>query len=64
MSKYKLPPEDIALLRKHQRELNDILSDLDEMEQCGIDCTAPHEVRKDVADKIEKLLQFYGGEAR
>jgi len=55
----RLPPEKIAELKQRQRELNDILTEIDKAEQCGVDCTIPHEVRADAAKKIEKLLQHY-----
>jgi len=60
-NKIQLPPEKIAELRQRQRELNDVLTEIDQLEQCGVDCTTPHAVRDDAAKKIEKLLQFYGG---
>jgi len=64
MSKIKLPPEKIAELRAKQRELHDLLPEMDAAEQCGIDCTMLRSIRDDAFDKINKLIQYYGPAAK
>lgn len=60
MSKFKFPPEKITELRRHQRELHDILPELDDAEKCGVDCTPLRELRSSAMEQIEKMIQYFG----
>ena len=62
MGKLKLPPERVAELKQRQRELHDILPDIDALEQCGADCTIPMEQYRLAQDRIAKLLANFGGD--
>lgn len=64
MAGFNLSPERAIELAQRQRELHDILPELDKLEQCGVDCTAPHEILRDAQNKIAKLLEFYGPNAK
>ncbi len=60
MGKIKLDPERVAALKVAQRNLHDILPDIDALEQCGVDCTIPREQYIKSHDQIEKILQLFG----
>lgn len=62
MGKIKLPPDKVAELKQRQRELHDILPEIDALEQCGVDCTIPMQNYQLAQDRIAKILEHFGGE--
>lgn len=64
MSKFKLPPERIAALQQAQRDLHDILSDMDEAEECGVDCQNYRMMHQEAAKRIDAILRHYGPSAK
>ena len=64
MHKLMLPPDKIAELKQRQRELHDILPEIDKLEQCGQDCSAEHEVLQEAQRRITNILKFYGPDSK
>lgn len=60
MQPFKLPAEAINALREADRELHDILPELDKADQCGIECREYRRVVQEQREQISKLLQNYG----
>ncbi|KKN24601.1 hypothetical protein LCGC14_0893240 [marine sediment metagenome] len=60
MGKIKLSSEKVAKLKIEQRNLHDILPDIDALEQCGADCTIPREQYIIAQDRIANILRLFG----
>lgn len=58
--KIKLPPESIASLQQSQRELIDILPEIDNAEACGVECQEYRRIHSEAMDRIEQLLARFG----
>jgi len=59
-STIKLPTDKVAELKKAQRELHDILAELDRAEECDIDCQVYREIQQAQYEQVSKLLEHYG----
>lgn len=64
MNAYKLTQEQISELRRHQREMHDILPVFDDAEACGIDCTDFRAVREEVFNNLENLIKRFGPQSK
>ena len=60
----RLPPEKVTELKQRQRELHDILPEINALEQCGADCTIPMQQYGIAQDRIAKLLALFGPDAK
>lgn len=56
----KLPPEAVASLQQAQRDLQDILPDIEGAESCGIDCQQYRQTHSEAMERIEALLTNFG----
>jgi hypothetical protein len=54
-----MSPERYQQLLAAERNFTDILPDLDNLEQCGEDCTAEREIIKSRIEQIAKLKQHF-----
>ena len=59
MAKTRLSPERYRELLKAERDLVDILPDIDDLEACGEDCQAYRDIHRESIDRIGKLKQFF-----
>lgn len=57
---FKLPADTLTKLREADRELHDVLSELDKADECGIECREYRRVVKEQREQISKLIQNYG----
>lgn len=57
--KIKLPPEKIAELKTHLRALNDIITDIDNAEACGVDCQEFRRIRDDYYNRAQEIIKRY-----
>jgi len=64
MTQIKLSADKVAELKVRQRELHDILPEIDAVEQCGADCTIPREQYLIAQERIAKLLELFGTDAK
>lgn len=56
----KLPPEAVASLQQSQRELTDLLTEIDKAESCGIDCQLYRQTHSEAMERIDALLTNFG----
>lgn len=54
-----LTADDYNKLVAAERELHDMLADLDAQESCGFDCQAFREIRQHQLDQISRIKQAY-----
>jgi hypothetical protein len=59
-SKIVLSPEDIAGVQQSQRELTDLLTELDRAEECGVDCQQFRAATKEALEQAGKIVMHYG----
>ena len=64
MSKIKLTQEQVIALQTAQRELHDIIPEIDKAEQCGIDCQLYRQLQQEATDRISKMIEHFGPSAR
>lgn len=62
MAKIMLTPERVAELRTAQRNLHDILPEIDRAESCGIECDSYRTMVEQAHEKVTQLLSTYGGQ--
>ena len=60
MSKLKLGKEDMAKLTTAERDLHDILPEMDKAEECGIDCQEFRRMHGEAMSSIEALKRNFG----
>jgi predicted DNA-binding protein (UPF0251 family) len=60
VGKIKLSAERVAQLRQAQRQLHDILPEMDAAEQCGIECQQFRSLVQEAQNKITNLLTHFG----
>lgn len=56
-----LTPEDIAKLRRARQLCNTANSQIQRMKDCGIDCRAEQSLSEALCQRIDKMLQHFGG---
>ena len=59
-SRIVLPPEHVAGLHQSQRELTDLLPELDKAEECGIDCQLYRQSLQEALEQANNLLKNFG----
>ena len=60
MSKIRLSNEDYASILQAERQLHDILPDIDNAEECGVECQEYRRVHAEYMQQIEKLKAKFG----
>jgi len=58
-SKIRLSPESYQGLLVAERNLHDLIPEMDKMEDCGIDCVTYRAALKEMLDRIEKMKLYY-----
>lgn len=59
MGKIKLTPESYAKLLQNERNLTDIVSELDNAEKCGIDCKRYRGALAAQLSELANMKRFY-----
>jgi len=59
-SRIILPSENIVEVQQAQRELTDLLSELDRAEECGVDCQAFRAAAQEALQQGENIIKNYG----
>lgn len=57
---FTLPPEKVAELKADQRQLHDLLTEFDKLEECGGDCAAWRAQHAEAMARVDALLRNYG----
>jgi hypothetical protein len=60
MEPVKLSASALSKLKQAQRNIHDILPELDKAEACGIECQQYRQLVADTQQRIESLLTYYG----
>lgn len=60
MGKIKLAKDDLAKLITAERELHDLLPEMDKGEECGIDCQEFRRVHAEAMERITALKKNFG----
>lgn len=59
MAKITMSKEQYQNVTKAERQLTDVLPDLDKLEDCGVDCSAAKEHVKQELARASKLKQHF-----
>lgn len=51
--------QQLELLKKSQRELHDLLPEIDKAEDCGIECSAFREIAHRLSDQLARIEQSF-----
>ncbi len=60
MKHITIPKEQFAGLLQAERDLHDLLPEIDKAEECGIECQEFRRVHGEVMENITKLKQNFG----
>lgn len=60
MDHIKLPNEQFAKLLQAERDLHDILPEMDKADECGIDCQEFRRLHSEMMDNIAGLKKNFG----
>lgn len=57
---FKLPPGEVAKLKEAQRQLHDVLPEIDKAEECGVECQHYRELHAEVGRRLAAILDKFG----
>lgn len=63
-SHYRLPGMEYAKLLETERELHDILPEMDKAEECGIECQEYRRLHREAMERIEKIKINFGPDSK
>lgn len=56
-----LTPQDVQRLRDARVQLNTALLKIQQATECGLDCRAEQAMADQLADRVDRMLNVYGG---